>query len=432
VAPVRALVLLVCLAAAPAWGAERATLDRPYDPVILPTGRLAALPDRRIDALRLVRFEDGRAQPIPFQIDPRDGGGALVMEGAEPSAFDDNDDFVFMAGDAGARASGAVWPDECDASLELAVRAPRGGGSAWAYLLHCPAAPRPTAVAPYVVYDRATNRARSARYEVGYAADRNYFTDMRVVGADGSPGANLLRQTRMRGSPTFALLVADLTLEFTEQTTYVEVEGVRNGPVRAIRRAKLSVDLGKLFPNLPSGTAETFHYRSAFLTPTRFGIPALALRLLRDFHFEDVVEFNPLVMPLRYWDATHPDGIALASAGPPAEDAADHEWWVHSTPDGAVLNALMIPQQWRDWGITRGAFVRPGCADPAATTCAAGYTLRNMTALRAAGDYDLMQATVVLPRPYRAGDEVPAMAMLSDPLEVEVRALRTPPFEKGG
>ncbi|MEO8603847.1 MAG: hypothetical protein ABI629_14830 [bacterium] len=419
----RALLLLASLAPLPAWATEPVTLERPYDPVILSTAQLAALPDGRIAALRLVRVEPGGVEAIPFQVDPRDRRGALIMEGPEPTAFDDNDDFVFMAADAGPRAEpGMTWPDGCDAALELTIRAPRGGGSAWAYLLHC-AGPPPAAAAPYVTYDRATNRARSARYEVGYAADRNYFTAMRVAGADGALGANMLRQTHMRGSPTFELLVTELTLEFTEQSTYVALEGVRNGPVRAIRRVKLSVDLGKLFPNLPNGTAETFHYRDAFLTPTRFGIPALALRMLREFHFEDVTEFNPQVMPLQYWDATHPEGIALASTEPPVADSADHDWWVHSAPHGAVLNAFIIPQQWRDWGITRGAFARPGCAAPT-LACAAGYTLRNMTALRAAGDYDLMQATVILPRVYRAGDEAPAMAMLNDPLQVDVARVR--------
>jgi len=415
--------MLLCLGASAVCAEERATLQRPYDPVIIATGRLDLFGDRRIDALRLVRVAGGSVQAIPFQIDPRSKGGALIMQGPEPVQFDDNDDFVFMASDAGDRAAADVtWPPGCDAALEVTVRA-RLGGAAWAYLLHCPGTPPAPATTPYVVYDAADNHARSTRYDVGYAADRNFFTEMRVVGADGAPGANLVRQTHMRGSPTFEVLFTELTLEFTEQNAYVEVEGIRNGPVRAIRRVKLSVDLGKLLPNLPNGIAETFHYRDAFLTPTRFGIPALALRMLRDFHFEDVVEFDPRVMPLKYWDATHPEGIALASAGPAPDDNADHEWWVHSAPNGAVLNAMLIPQQWHDWGITRGAFVRPGCTDTS-STCAAGYTLRNMTALRAAGDYDLMQATVVLPRAYQAGDEVPAMALVSDPLLIDVARLR--------
>jgi len=403
--------------AAPA--AERATLVRPHDPVIVSTGRLAALPGRRVDALRLLRIEAGRAQPIPFQIDRRGRNGRLDLDAADAATFDADDDFVFMAADAGDRADGAVWPAECGTALELTVREPSGDGRAWAYLLHCPGALPPSTAAPYVVYDRAANRARSSRYEVAYANGYNYFTAMRLAGADGMPGANLLRQTRMRGSPTFSLLLTDLTLEFTEQNALVAIDGVRNGPVRAIRRVRLSVDLGPLFPTLPQGTAETFHYRSAYLTPTRFGIPALALRMLRDFRFESVIDFDPQVMPMDYWDATRAGGVALAADAPEQETSADHDWWVHSGPDGAMLHALLIPQQWRDWGITRGALLRAGCAQPGGA-CAAGYTLCNMTRLRTAGDYDLLQATVVLERPYQTGDERAAMAMLTQPLVVAV------------
>jgi hypothetical protein len=410
------LIALSVAAAAPA--AETATLERPHDPVIVSTSRLAALPGRRLDALRLLSLRGGVAHSIPFQVDRRDGDGTLTFSTGEPTTFDANDDFVFMAADAGDRASAPAWPAECGPGLELTLRDADGPGRAWAYLVHCAALPTSSAPA-YVVYERATNRARSSRYEVEYAADRNYFTAMRLVNGGGGAGANLLRQTRMRGSPTFGLLVTDFSLEFTEQNALVELEGVRNGPVRAIRRVRLSVDLGPLFPTLPQGTAETYHYRSAYLTPTRFGIPALALQMLRAFRFESVIDFDPQVMPLDYWDASRASGVALAAEAPEEEADVDHDWWVHSGADGAVLHSLLIPQQWREWGIRRGALLRTGCAHPGAA-CAAGYTLQNMTRLRHAGDYDLLQATVVLDRPFQPGDERAAMAMLTRPLEVDV------------
>jgi hypothetical protein len=419
---VRCLALAVLCVAVSAPAAEPVTLDRPYDPVIVSTARLAGLPGRRVDALRLFRLRNGVAQPIPFQIDTRDADGKLELSASEPVTFDANDDFVFMAADAGARATAPPWPAECGQGLELTVREPDGSGRAWAYLAHCTVLPLPPPAPAYVFYDRATNRARSARYEVEYAGGRNYFTELRLIDADGDAGTNLLRQTRMRGSPTFGLLVADFSLEFTEQNAIVEVQGVRNGPVRAIRRAKLSVDLGSILPDLPQGLAETFHYRNGFVTPTRFGIPAIALRMLRDFHFENMIDFNPQAMPLLYWDASRASGVALAADTPETvENDIDHDWWVHSGPHGAVLHALLIPQQWRDWGITRGALLRGGCA--AGGPCAAGYTLRNMTRLQRAGDFDLLQATVVLPRPYQPGDERAAMAMLTRPVEVDIAVL---------
>jgi hypothetical protein len=227
---------------------------------------------------------------------------------------------------------------------------------------------------------------------------------------------NLLRQTRMQGSPTFSMFVTDITLSFTEQNTIVVVDGVKNGAVRAVRRARLSVDLGPLFPNLPNGTAYTYHYARSMVTPTRFGVPGLAVRLLRDFRFEGTVDFDPHALPMRYWDAANPGGIALGgSPNAGLVTTVDHSWWVHSSESGSVLHALIIPERWREWGIVRGSVVHND---------AAGFSLLHMTRLGEGGDYDLLQATAVLSHPYRPGDEAEPMAMLETPLQAAVRRVR--------
>ena len=48
---------------------------------------------------------------------------------------------------------------------------------------------------------------------------------------------------------------------------------------------------------------------------------------------------------------------------------------------------------------------------------AAGYTLDHMTRLREAGTYDLLMASVVLPHPYRRGDEDDALAFIRAPTD---------------
>ena len=47
-----------------------------------------------------------------------------------------------------------------------------------------------------------------------------------------------------------------------------------------------------------------------------------------------------------------------------------------------------------------------------------------MTRLREAGRYDLLMASVVLPHPYRRGDEADALAFIRAPLEVDVHRVR--------
>lgn len=417
VRPCAAILLLAATTAGARSDAGASkTLRRTQDPVVLATARLTLLPERETRDLRLMRVEHGQPVPVPFQLDQRDRKGDLVVDGPTEFTFDDNDELVFMAQDTGDRADRDLWPRACDAVVEITVTDAPREEQGWVYLLHCPGTPPPPPATPYVIYDRATNQARSPFYEIDYAGTRNYLNGMRIGDGGGAFSPNLLRQTSMRGSPTFSMFFTDVTLEFTEQNSIVTIDGVRNGPVRAVRRVQLSVDLGPLFPDLPNGTAYTYHYRTSLVTPTRFGIPGLALRILRDFHFESVVDFDPRVMPLRYWDAANPAGVELDHlAHPPVAMEVDHDWWVHSGAHGAVLYALLIPQRWRDWGIVRGTVVRDG---------AAGYSLLNMTNLREAGAYDLLQAAVVLPHPYRAGDEDEPMAMLKTPLQTDVRRVR--------
>jgi hypothetical protein len=428
-----AAALLACAAARRADAAAGAakTLTRFHDPVVVSTAELTSFPDHRTASFRLYRVEKGTLVAIPMQFDARDADGDLVVDGAAEFDFDDNDELVFMAKDTGDQAQDDHWPAACDAVLEIAVIDPLHGERGWAYLLHFPATPPPPAAEHYVSFDRAANVARSPFYEVAYAPAHNFYTGMRVTREGGGNGANLLRQTRMRGSPTLSLLFNDFTFEFTEQSSIVAIDGVRVGPVRAVRRVRLSVDLGPLFPDLPSGVAYTHHYLSSYATPTRIGFPWIVLKTLRDFQFESVVDFDPRVMPMTYWDSANREGLSLANRnGTRVETNVDHDWWVHSGEAGTMLHVLLIPEQWRQWGIARGTVLRTGQAAavgdgrrPEEPMYAAGYSLLHMTNLREARTYDLLQAAVVLPKPYRPGDQTEPMAMLRAPVRTEVRRL---------
>jgi hypothetical protein len=403
-----------------AWAG--ATLERLHDPIVLTTAALGRLADSHTAAWRLYRLDAGRPVPIPFQFDPVDAHGDVAVDAPGEFTLDANDQLVFMARDIGDRAPEGWWLAGGDAVLEIEITEPTHAGQGWAYLVHfADHAPAPSPE-QYVTYDRATNRARSAFYEVEYAPRHNFFTGLRILPAAGGDGRNLLQQTRMLGRPTFRLLLAKLTLGFTEQNSIVAVDGVRAGPVRAVRRVQLSVDLGRYFPELPNGTIHTYHYLTSYTTPSRMGIPWLPLKTLRSFTFEQVAQFRPEAMPMRYWDGANREGIPTTGSGQrPLTSDVDHDWWVHSGEAGTMLHAFVIPPEWRAWGITRGTVLRRG-----EDGLAAGYSLLNMTQLRRGGSYDLLMADIVLPGPYVPGDEDQAMAMLRAPLRTEVRALAAP------
>ena len=419
-----ALLLPVLAAAAPPAGPafEAKTLDRLHDPVVVRTGALAGVPDRETARYRLYAARKGRLEPIPFQFDARGADGELVLsdDGADTEfTFDDDDELVFMAKDTGDRVADTARPARSDAALEIEVTDRSHTGQAWAYLVHFPGDPPPRSPVRYATFDTARQEARALSYQVSYSLNRsNFLSSVRIPRAAGGTGESLIARLRMRISPTFTFLFATFRPTFTEESFSVVSDGVKNGPVRAVRRVRQSLDLGKAFPDIPSGRVYTYYYASSFVTPSRFSIPWLALKTLRDFRFESVNTFGTETDGMRYWDAANPDGVPFTGSDRPAAADGDHDWWVVSGDRGTCLHALIIPEEWREWGIKRGIVFKDGAGDPGA-----GYSLLRMTNLRKPGAYELGSAFVVMPRRYQAGDEAGVLAGFRDPLETEVRTV---------
>ena len=393
-----------------AFGASTLPQTRSHDPVVLSTGALAGLTDRDPDHYRLLSLRNGTAVPVPFQIDARDARGTYQLTDAPPG-FDDDDELVFMAKDLGNRRAGERLAGSGPV-VEFEVTDPGTGARGWAYLVRAPAAPEPT-VRPYATYDTARNEVRAVSYRVRYPPGRNFFTSMEATPAAG--GGTLISRMTMRIEPTFSLLLAHWSPQLTEESFTTVMAGIRNGPVRAIVRARQSLDLGWALPDAPAGDVYTFYYASSFVTPSRFEVPSPLLPILTDFHFEGVAVLDEAA-GRRYVDAAHPEGVDLA-AGVEIDASRDTDWYVIDGPGGSYLHALSIPEEWRRWGIRRATLLR---RTPDGRP-AAGYGLRDMTRLRHGGAYDLNVSMVVLAHPYRPGDEAPALAMLRRPLSVQVR-----------
>jgi hypothetical protein len=408
------LALPACAGAASpdGHGFEARTLRREHDPVIVRTGLLTGMPDRDTGRCRLYAVQQGHLVPIPFQFDARDADGALVLseDGAETEfAFDDDDELVFMAKDAGDRAAAPALPATRDGALEIEVAERHGSGRAWVYLAHFPADPPARSPVRYATFDPARQEARALSYQVAYSRDAsNVLTAVRIPPAAGGTGESVIERLRMRIMPTFSFFVTTLHLTLTEESFSVVSDGVKNGPVRAVRRVRQSLDLGRAFPEIPNGQVVTYYYASSFVTPSRFSVPWLALKTLRDFDFESLDELGPETRGMRYWDAANPQGIPFAGGERPAAADGDHDWWVLSGGRGTFLHALVIPEEWRSWGIKRGIVFRDQ-ADGDATS-GAGYRLLRMTNLRRPGAYELGSAFVVMTRPYQPGDEAEALA----------------------
>ena len=402
---------------------ESKTLTRLHDPVVVRTGLLSGVPDRATARYRLYAARQGALVAIPFQFDARGADGELVLstDGADVDfTFDDDDELVFMAKDTGDRLGSSGLPTGSDAALEVRVTDRTRTQEGWAYLVHFPADPPPRSPIRYATFDPNRQEARALSYEVSYSHEpSNYLAAVRVPASAGGTGENLFERVMMRISPTFSLFVTTWRATFTERSFAVVPDGLKNGPVRAIRRIRQSLDLGRAFPDIPNGRVYTYYYASSFTTPSKFSIPWLVLKTLRAFDFEAVARLGTPAAGMRYWDASNLDGVAFSGETRPTGGDGDHDWWAIGSGSGTCLSALLIPDEWRKWGIRRGIVFQ----DRGGSDVGAGYSLLSMTKLRRAGAYDIATAMVMLPRAYRPGDESEALAAFRDPLEVGVEPL---------
>ena len=407
---------------------EAKTLTRVHDPVIVKTGILTGLPTRDTAGYRLYSVQQSHLSPIPFQFDEMDGTGEIVF--SETAAknefrFDENDELVFMAKDTGDRIASESLPATSDAAVEIEVTDPVTRARGWAYLLHFSGRMPLSSPVTYARFDAGANQARTLLYMVDYYPGRNFFTGLRIAPAAGGTDENILERMKLRLHPTFSLFLSTWSPLFTEEDFSVRIDGVKNGPVRAIRRVRQSLNLGRFFPEMPGGTVYTYYYASSFTISSIFSVPWVVLKALQDFQFTGVSEFRDSASEMTYRDAANPHDLAFSAQknGAGTITDKDHEWYVIGGKHGTHLQAFMIPEQWKEWGIVRGTVFR---SEPPA----AGYSLLNMTNLRNPGNYHMNMIFVILTRPYQTGDEVPPLVMLRQPLHIDAKTLQSRAEEK--
>ncbi len=434
------LAVVLTLSVARASAADQAetheSLRRVYDPVVVSTALLRDVTERRTDGYRLYSARAGALVPVPFQFDQRDAAGDLVVLTGENApgdlVFDGNDELVFMAKDGGDRIARSPLPKGSDSALEIEITDPVDGGRAWVYLLHFAAAPPPPSRERYVRFDVGRSRVETSAYSLQYQPQRSYFTGMRMTSAAGVQGVEILDRMKVRVDLTFSLLLGTWSPAFTEEDFAVEIVGVKNGPVRAIRKVRQWLDLGRFFPDMPGGTVYTLYYASMFSTPSRLRLPWMALKALRDFRFVGFDDFRSTAVGMTYRDAANPQGLVFSGDNDAAVNATqDHDWWVLSGPGGTCFHTFAIPEEWREWGVIRGTYFRDDNAavdgegrEAELGAHAAGYSLLNMTKIRRAGEYEMNMAVVISPHPYRPGDEVEAVNVLEAPLTVRAGLLQ--------
>lgn len=440
--------LLVALVAALATAQPRAAraadlaalgtcgpIDRPYDTVELTPPRLGGLGGTPNVQLGVLAFRDGHPAPIPFQLDERVGRKLVMLDGPEPfpddhpGTFDWQDLLVFMACDAGDRATpeavaAAVGPDAgLHAWREVRIDDALDRHVGYAYVIV--ADHPPVTSKHYVEYDAAHDLVRTAAYTIG--CDNTLPTSL-TLALGGPMTANLLDGVRLRADAK--LWPNLLQWSINERDGRHKMLSWKVGAVRAIRRTQHHVNIG-LGINISAGVAHTY-----FTARGVYGPGALKLPFSPSVFFSDITAFAGADMRnLKGWRYHAQGAPAAGFAIDGATDAAERafagkgHWFLLEQGERALLVQAVVSENLAAIVPLQPVYVddasrqAPPEAEPGSVPLAGfkGAGLQKLQAgrytfeLRVAGIY-----------PYRTGDEATVLRQTTTSLTADV-SVRWPP-----
>lgn len=241
------VAILCCLSISTNLFAQKRTITRIYDPIVVTAGKLPALTNDTIKVFTAYRYINNSFEPTPFQIDEVDGKGQFLRE--SDTIADTNDQVVFMPEGTGDRAPTDKWVEgSADIRLELEVTDPQTNEKSWLYLFrHVKNAPKATSLMRYSRgrVDAGTDTVFAASYIEAHS-DSGWFTDTRIRPPYGD-GQDILDRQKVRVGGRYQIF--KVTINEEANLVY---RGIRQGggPVRILRELGIAVKfLGAVIPN---------------------------------------------------------------------------------------------------------------------------------------------------------------------------------------
>jgi hypothetical protein len=222
-------------------GAGVDATHRPFEPAVIKGEALSAMQGAPIDELVLYAYRAGHWSPIPFQIDEVTASG--VYSATEDGLLDENDELVFLGGDASGAAPTSIWVDDDAARLGprqvITLTDPlQPSWTAYAYLYRSKTLPATTT--RYVQVNAVAGAIQGVSYTLGFAPEQ--FVGLADLTINGNPADILDRQKiRVRVNSPFPL--PDVTLDEEMIVDFLGTSATFTptiaGPVRAIGGGRL-------------------------------------------------------------------------------------------------------------------------------------------------------------------------------------------------
>ncbi len=339
------LVATEC-AAANALGPSRVS-----DAVLVRGDRLVPFQGRSIRDMSLFAVRGRELEPIPFQIDERQGDqpgdqpwvyteGAYARPDSDGGALDANDELAFMARDAGVRT--AERPAGARDVLELEVRDPVGGEAAYVYLAcfdHDP----PRSTETYVRLDSHKDAISTTNYFVSFSTSVPIsWSNLTLRGPHGEVEADLLDRLKVRIRALFLLGLVEWKVN-EEELKSIPV-GYRSGPVRVIRRVanKLETGLGLASSEY---LLDTVYYENAVILPAFVEVPFEPGFFMKDISIRISVDFTKHMQGWKFSSSRNPNPVMIDGVMSSEEqtlDRGDTDWVVLSKGSQALFSRSLL------------------------------------------------------------------------------------------
>lgn len=337
------VIMLCCLSIVTNLFAQKRTITRIYDPIVVTAGKLPALTNDTIKVFTAYRYINNNFEPTPFQIDEVDGKGQFLRE--SDTIADTNDQVVFMPDGTGDRAPTDKWVEgSSDLRLELEVTDPLTNEKSWIYLFrHVKNAPKAT---PFVRYSRGAvtggaDTVYAASYTEAHDA-KGWFVDTRIRAPFGD-NQDLVDRQKVRVGGRFQIFNVTINEESNLEYRFIRSGG---GQVRVLRELGISLTfLGAVIDSTGSFITQYFPYSSVF-GAQNVKIPkvdGLTINLIRQS-----VDLEARASGMKFYNAFNTGGVTIDGvAEVPVKTITDPpdglNWFMRTGEPGTILTLMNIP-----------------------------------------------------------------------------------------
>jgi len=321
-----------------------ATLERPYELVVVNGQQIPLLKGAPVNDLFVYRYESGNWQQIPFQIDETDGGNYF---GAKNGILDDADEICFMASDMGDKMPGSwSWIDDDESRIyrRYQVRARDGvGAEAWVYIYRSSTLAQN--FAPYMQYaPPAAGQAND--FIVGYSYTFGHNGDaipehLSISPAVGGNNVDVLDRWKIRIGGQLPFIGS---YEETEETGLSDPSlKVKNGPVRVIRQSTFDVYFQGLYAQDSSAFITEYRpYSAHIVTGDRQLFPQFGIQYLRQS-----TDYNAQMSGAAFYSTHNSESITVVDG---TEDVIEEvvdintvNWFMVTGANGTIATVFNLP-----------------------------------------------------------------------------------------